>query len=210
MIFQPPGSAPDARAYFLLLRQKKVAKEKATPGYAVGYADCPALLEGPGGCGTRGCAPQTVLADSPRPFSVARRFTWGPERTSRHNRHAPTAACCGRPPQKAGIAGCRLSPDGFPGPLGGAEQRRVVGDSRLALSEPKASLASRPTTQVAQGTRRSRAPTQGWPFLWILSLGHTKESTPAGKAEQSVSESTPARQAPNPAPTKPAAPETNP
>ncbi|MBS1144589.1 MAG: hypothetical protein H6R14_1995, partial [Proteobacteria bacterium] len=27
-------SAPDARAYFLLLRQKKVAKEKATPGAA--------------------------------------------------------------------------------------------------------------------------------------------------------------------------------
>jgi hypothetical protein len=29
-------SAPDARAYFFLLRQEKVAKKKATPGYAVG------------------------------------------------------------------------------------------------------------------------------------------------------------------------------
>ena len=89
---EPPGSAPDARAgvsdapfsaadrraYFLLLRQKKVAKEKATPAYAVGFADSPALLKGPGGCGTRGYAPQTVLADYPRPFSAARRFRWGP------------------------------------------------------------------------------------------------------------------------------------
>ena len=75
---EAPGSAPDARAYFLLLRQKKVAKEKATPAYAVGFADCLALLEAPGGCGTRGYAPQTVLADDPRPFSAAQRFRWGP------------------------------------------------------------------------------------------------------------------------------------
>jgi len=33
----------------------------------------PALLNGPGGCGTRPCGAQTVLADSPRPVSAARR-----------------------------------------------------------------------------------------------------------------------------------------
>ena len=78
------GSAVDRRAYFLLLRQNKVAKEKATPAYAVGYADSLALLEVPGGCGTRlGCAkPQTVLADYPRPFSAAQRFRWGPRKAS--------------------------------------------------------------------------------------------------------------------------------
>jgi hypothetical protein len=47
-IAEPLGSAPDARASFLLLRQKKGAKEKATPGYAVGDADSPALLGKPG------------------------------------------------------------------------------------------------------------------------------------------------------------------
>src|SRR6185369_13655040 len=78
LLAEPPGSAVERRAYFLLLRQKKVAKEKATPGYAVGVADSPALLGKPGGCGTRGYAPQTVLADSPRLTSVARRFTRGP------------------------------------------------------------------------------------------------------------------------------------
>ena len=78
------GSAVDRRAYFFLFRQEKVAKKKATPAYAVGCADSLALLEGPGGCGTRlGCAkPQTVLADCPRPFSAAQRFRWGPRKTS--------------------------------------------------------------------------------------------------------------------------------
>ena len=78
------GSAVDRRAYFFLFRQEKVAKKKATPAYAVGCADSLALLEGPGGCGTRlGCAkPQTVLADFPRPFSAAQRFRWGPRKTS--------------------------------------------------------------------------------------------------------------------------------
>jgi len=86
----------------------------------------------------------------------------------------------------AGVTGqsaCALSTDGLPGPLRGAEQRRNAGGSRLAVFEPKASLASRPAFRVAQGTRQRRAPTQGWPFLWLLSFGHTKESTPASKAE---------------------------
>ena len=43
-------------------------------------------------------------------------------------------------------------PRRFLAPLRGAEQRRVVGGLRLALFEPKASLASRPTTRVAEGT----------------------------------------------------------
>jgi len=42
--------------------------------------------------------------------------------------------------------------DALPGPLKGAEQRRGVGGFRLALSEPQASLASRPAHRVAQGT----------------------------------------------------------
>ena len=96
--FDRLGVPPCGRAYFLLLRQKKVAKEKATPGYAVGCADSPALLEAPGtprvlprtaahcsgrGCGTRPCGPQTVLAEGPRPFEQHRavgeadRVSWG-------------------------------------------------------------------------------------------------------------------------------------
>jgi hypothetical protein len=203
------GVPPCGRAYFLLLRQKKVAKEKATPGCAVGCADSPALLGTGGGCGTRGYAPQTVLAL----FPPAPALLGAPHGDPKDVAALPVSrntGSCGRPSKKAKNAERRLSPDGFPGPLGGAEQRRVVGGSRLALSEPKASLASRPTTRVAQGTRRSRAPTQGWPSFWLLFLGQTRKSTPADKAEQSASESTPARQARNTTPTKPAASETNP
>ena len=47
VLAEPLGSALDARADFLLLRQKKVAKEKATPGRrpAVGGVPCATRLE---------------------------------------------------------------------------------------------------------------------------------------------------------------------
>jgi len=76
-----------------------------------------------------------------------------------------------------------VEPRRFWAPLRGAEQRRNAGGSRLALSEPQASLASRPAFRVAQGTGHRPAPTQGSPFLWLLSFGEAKESTPARKAE---------------------------
>jgi hypothetical protein len=133
------GIPPCWRAYFLLLRQKKVAKEKATPGSAVGYADSPTLLEAGGGCGTR-----ATPSDSPRPYPPA---------------SALLGAAHGDPKSKTSRSqvGFRV-PYGsvrvvFPGPLRGAEQRRAAGGSRLALSEPQASLASRPADRVAQGTR---------------------------------------------------------
>ena len=148
---QTVGSALEARAYFLLLRQKKVAKEKANPGCAVGCADSPALLETPGGCATRGCAPQTVLADCPRRFSVARRSTRVPKGGMDQAGFRKTRRC-GQPEKKPNIESRSPSTDAFPGPLRGAEQRRGAGGSRLALSEPQASFASRPAHRVAQGT----------------------------------------------------------
>ena len=183
-------SAPDARAYFLLLRQKKVAKEKATPGCAVGCADSPALLEGPGGCGTRGYAPQTVLADCPRPLSVARRSTRGPEK-----RLGATAlpqpglsGSTSKNGQKPNSALHLLSPRYFSWPLGRCRATQALADKGRGLSEGRSPEFRSPRLRrVAQGTRRSRAPTQGWPFLWLLSFGHTKESTPAAKAEYSAS-----------------------
>ena len=96
------GGCPAAR-YFRLLRQKKVAKGKATehgdrtrrPNTATQHAaptiklsGYSVLFETAGGCGTRGSnsfasafsvvlAAQTVLADIPRCFSVARRRGMG-------------------------------------------------------------------------------------------------------------------------------------
>ena len=152
-----PGSAPDARTYFLLLRQKKVAKEKATPGYAVGFADSPALLDGPGGCGTRGCAPQTVLADDPRPFCVARRFTWGPGKSSRPDRSAPPTACCGRRRKRAIFARRPQHPVRFSGPLGRCRATQGFADKGRALSEGlQPRVAQPPPKASSAGNRRSR------------------------------------------------------
>ena len=144
------GVPPCGRAYFLLLRQKKVAKEKATPGYAVGCANSPALLEAPGGCGTRGFAPQTVLAESPRPFSVARRSTRGPKGVMVEP-DEQVLNCYGQRDKKPKNFSPKLAKGVFSGPLKGAEQRRSTGGIRLALSEPQASLAKRPVFRVAQG-----------------------------------------------------------
>ena len=169
------GSALRA-SHFLLLRQKKVSKEKATPGYAVGYADFPVLLDAGGGCGTRGCAPQTVLALFPPAPALLGAPHGDPKSVSRSN-CAREADCCGRPPKNPKKEKHRYSPDALPGPLRGAEQRRNVGGSRLALSEPQASLASRPAFRVAQGTGVAGT-NPGSPFLCLLSFGEAKESKP--------------------------------
>ena len=168
-------------SHFLLLRQKKVSKEKATPGAVPGCARCLALLETPGGW-LNSPAAQTTPADYPRRFSVARRSTRGPK-----NGAGPTtkqfSGCYGAHEKKAKTAYPYSTTDAFPGPLSGAEQRRRAGGFRLAVFEPQASLASHPACRVAQGTGQRPAPNQGSPFLWLLSFGEAKESTPALKAE---------------------------
>jgi len=187
------GFRPGGASYFLLLRQKKVSKEKATPGYAVGFADFPALLETPGGW-LNSPAAQTTPADGPRRFCVARRFTRGPQSGTR-----PTTGrffdCCdhrnngwpqGRPGKMAKITYPFSTTDALPGPLSGAEQRRGAGGFGLPCLSRRRVQASRPAHRVAQGTGQRPAPNQGWPFLWLLSFGHTKESTPASQAETQV------------------------
>ena len=55
------GFRPCGASQFFLLRQEKVSKKKATLGRCP-LRGFPALLGLSGGCGTRGYAPQTVLA----------------------------------------------------------------------------------------------------------------------------------------------------
>ena len=175
------GSALEARAYFLLLRQKKVAKEKATPGYAVGVADYPALLAVGGGCGTRRYAAQTVLALFPPPAPLLG-AAHGDSKSVRIPAPGFLIEYCGRPAKKQKNQFRPLNPDAFPGPLRGAEQRRRAGGLRLALSEPQASLASRPGCRVAQGTGRSPAPTQGRLFFaYFLLAKQKKVRRPSGR-----------------------------
>ena len=112
-----------------------------------------ALLGTGGGCGTRGCAPQTVLALFP-PAPALLGAPHGNPKGGVAETIPKELACCGRLPKKGKnqIHAPLSTPDGLPGPLRGAEQHRNAGGSRLALSEPQASFASRPPNRVAQGT----------------------------------------------------------
>ena len=173
------GVPPCWRTYFLLLRQKKVAKEKATPGYAVGYANSPALLEIGGGCGTR-----ATPSDSPRPFSaafsVARRSTRGPKTGTR-----PTIPrkinLHGQPWRKPKNENSTSTTDALPGPLRGAEQRRKAGGSRRGLVEGQSpEFRSRPAFRVAQGTGAAGTDL-GSPSFCLLFLGEARKSKPPRK-----------------------------
>ena len=145
------GSAVDRRAYFFLFRQEKVAKKKATPAYAVGCADCLALLEGPGGCGTRGCAPQTVLADCPRPFSAAQRFRWGPGTASQFAGSTSDLSV-------SQLTCLSLSEsDALPSPSASSSSTGGAGEVGLHCLSRRRVHASRPPRRAAQSTRRSRA-----------------------------------------------------
>jgi len=138
-------------SHFLLLRQKKVSKEKATPGYAVGCADFPALLATGGGCGTRPSGPQTVLALFP-PAAPLLGASHGDPKSVPEPAVTQFFDCCGRLRKNPKNHSSQSSPDVFPGPLKGAEQRRNAGGLRRALSEGRSpELRSRPAFRVAQG-----------------------------------------------------------
>ena len=200
---QPWGSALRAGVLSSCFAKKKVAKEEGDPrvgapfGGPLRYSASRAAAElGP--TGLKQSSPK-----APGQPALLSAFQGDPK-SVQEQATTHVFDYCGQPPQKPRNASIRFSPDAFPGPLRGAEQRRSAGGSRLALSEPQASLASRalsdakqheevllgcPAFRVAQGTRQRRAPTQGWPFLWLLSFGHTKESTPASKAEPQANRS---------------------
>jgi len=125
-------SATDRRAYFLLLRQKKVAKEKPTPRSAPGCARSLALLDAPGGwlnSPLRGSDNASRLPPDRLRCSAPLR---GTPKTSGSQKLASDWLA----PAKTAI--------GLPGPLEGAEQRRGVGGLRLALSEARRAEFSQP------------------------------------------------------------------
>jgi len=149
---QAKVSALEARAYFLFDGKKKLAKEKATPGSAPLRGS---LRYSPGRAACQNSpVAQTRQADTPRPTCVAQRLSRGPKGGAAKAMRQELA-CCGRLPKQGKNQNQRNTHSAravFPGPLRGAEQRRNAGGSRLALSEPQASLASRPAFRVAQGT----------------------------------------------------------
>ena len=101
------GVPPCWRAFFLLLRQKKEAKEKATPGsaplrgslrYSAHRAAC---LNSP--------AAQTRQADGPRSACVAQRLSRGPEGRPHSTEVPQKGHSCGQPGKRPKNEGCAAS-----------------------------------------------------------------------------------------------------
>ena len=174
------GFPPCWRAYFLLLRQKKVAKEKATPGAApCGFLP---LLDRPGGL-LNSLSAQTTQAEGPRPACVAQRLPRGPESHPRSTVLPRKGVFHGQPGKKPKNEIHWSATDVFSGPLEGAEQRRNAGGSRRGLFEGRSpEFRSRPAFRVAQGTGVAGTD-PGSPSFWLLFLGEARKSTPASKAE---------------------------
>ena len=143
------GVPPCGRAYFLLLRQKKVAKEKATPGSAP-FGSL-ALLGAPGGW-LNSPAAQTTPAEYPRPACVAQRLSWGPEKHPQATRDTKNTVPHGQLEKKPKNETHRFSVDAFLGPLRGAEQRRGWREKGEDCLRAKPEFRSPRQNRVAQGT----------------------------------------------------------
>ncbi len=129
MCVQPPGSAPDARAYWR--RQKKVAKEKATPGSASGCARSLALLVAPGSLPELACGSNKASRLPPARLrcSAPRKGTPPASRQTRD----------GQPekPAKFEISQCLSAAFGFPLARGRRRVTQKPADEGRGLSEPR-------------------------------------------------------------------------
>jgi hypothetical protein len=162
------GSALRA-AYFLLPGQKKVSKEKATPGLAPRCAGFPALLETGGGCATRlgNAKTQTVLALFPPASPLLGARQGDPENRPGIQRVDLNKALVLMLP-------CTSSSS--------AGRSGKKGEHCLRATGP--SCAAPRTGRAAQSTRRSRAMDRARLFFGYHSFGEAKESSPPARRNQ--------------------------
>jgi len=160
------GVPPCWRAYFLLCGQKKVAKEKATPGSAP--------LRG------------SLRYSSIRPACLAQHLSRGPKGGA-----WPTIArkndFYGQPGKKLKNQIRPWTTDVFPGPLGGAEQRRFERNRGEDCLRAQPEFRSPRSNRVAQGTGAAGTDPGSPSSLATFFLAKQEESTPASKAETQAS-----------------------
>jgi hypothetical protein len=171
-LVEPLCSAPDARASFLLRRQKKRAKEKATPGRrpACGGVPCATRLER--GLRNSGCATRASPSDSARPQPCSSLRCSAPLR-------GMLKTIGFSPPS-------HQTPLGFPLALCVVEQRRAQRKKGRGLSEGRSpEFRSPPLRSSSAENPAQPGDAAGARFLWVLSFGKTKESTsPAGETQR--------------------------
>ena len=154
---------PCRRAYFLLLCQKKVAKEKAPPRSASGDARSLPLL------GSAGVLPKLACGSNKASRLPPHRLrcsapSKGTRKASRHDDRRPQKVrCCGALTKKAKnqAVPCQ-NPVGVNSPRGRCRATQVLAEKGRGLSEAhRAEFRSPRQRRVAQGTGRSPAPTPG-------------------------------------------------
>ena len=192
------GVPPCWRAYFLLFAQKKVAKEKVTPGSAPGCARSLALLGTPGGW-LNSPAAQTPPADCPRRTCVAQRLSRGPANHPYTERPSLNLSHRRKPVSSALNDGVEIEhlpvePGRLSGPHVERRATQAMAEKGRGLSEGRSPEFRSPRQRrVAQGSRQRRPRSLGSPFLWLLSFGEAKESTPASKAEPQANQKEPSQ-----------------
>ena len=172
------GFPPCWRAYFLLLRQKKVAKEKATPRAA------PAL---PVPCATRKAGRLAKLACGsnnasrlPPAFLRCSAPSTGTRKASTRNRLAKKRDFHGQPEKTPKNEICYSGTQAqarlvSPGPLRGAEQRRGWREKGEDCLRAQPEFRSPRQSRVAQGTGAAGTD-PGSPSFCLLFLGEARKS----------------------------------
>jgi len=135
---------------------KESKQRKGAPRGGAGFAGSLRYSK-PAGAAELGATPLRQSSPSFRRFLRCSAPLMGTPKTSRNDGSAQEKSksmlFSGRPLETAKNHLHRFGGDAFRVPLRGAEQRRLAGGFGLRLSEPQASLASRPASRVAQGTR---------------------------------------------------------
>jgi hypothetical protein len=207
----PPGG----RAYFLLLRQKKVAKEKATPGSSP-PAGVPCATRNAGRLAKLACGSDNA-SRLPQAFLRCSAPLMGTQEASRNDGSAHgTTSFSSQFRENKIVDFHRFCRDAFPGPHVERRATELMAEKGRGLSEGRSPefrcalsdaqhreevLLGCPRQQrVAQGSRRSRPRSLGSPFpLATFFLAKQEESMPARKAEPHRKSSTtfPRRRAKN-------------
>ena len=144
------GVPPCWRAYFLLLRQKKVAKEKATPG-AAPAAPVPCATRQAGRLAKLACGSDNASRLLPA-FLRCSAPSKGALKASWLDQFLPKSDSYGQPEKKPKNETPHSNPDALPGPLRGAEQRRGWREKGEDCLRAKPEFRSPRQNRVAQGT----------------------------------------------------------
>ena len=158
------GVPPCGRACFLLLRQKKIAKEKATPGAApfgslalLGEPGTPRVLPRAAshrsgrGLPELACGSDKASRQPPARLRCSAPST-GTRKASVFNRGDLNLNSHGQPEKKPKNETHRFSVDALPGPLRGAEQRRGWRKEGEDCLRAQPEFRSPRQNRVAQGT----------------------------------------------------------